>query len=109
MKKEITCAVNLLKTFCRNNSADVAEDVDVFCNSLFISIEKKFQGHWYPLEPNRGNGFRCLRSAPGKPDSTMQKVAVELKALHILKLLPSEITIWIDPGEVFYRIGEQVI
>ncbi len=64
-------------------------------------------GHWYPEKPDKGSGFRCIRVNSVTPDSFVQKIAEDSGITRIRDVLPAELTLWIDPGEVSYRIGEE--
>lgn len=69
----------------------------------------KFQGHWYPERPNKGSAYRSIRISKEKVDKVLVNAAfdVGLDLQEILDTLPNDLTIWIDPGEVSYRIGEK--
>ena len=69
----------------------------------------KFQGHWYPERPNKGSAYRSIRISKEKVDKALVNAAfdVGLDLQEILDTLPNDLTIWIDPGEVSYRIGEK--
>ncbi|XP_008948151.1 PREDICTED: protein BTG1-like, partial [Merops nubicus] len=66
-----------------------------------------YQHHWFPLESSRGSGYRCIR-INHKIDPLVGKAAekVGLSYERLFQLLPSELTLWVDPFEVSYRIGE---
>jgi len=40
--------------------------VDVFCDELRRGFELRFAGHWYPDDPSKGSGFRCVKLAADK-------------------------------------------
>ncbi len=69
----------------------------------------KFQGHWYPERPTKGSAYRSIRISKEKVDKVLINAAfdVGLDLQEILDTLPNDLTIWIDPGEVSYRIGEK--
>ncbi|ESN93124.1 hypothetical protein HELRODRAFT_126666, partial [Helobdella robusta] len=75
---------------------------------LKTGLLTKFQDHWYPEDSFKGSGFRSIRIIEGKLDPTF-KLASQSSGLpldEILEQLPKGLTIWIDPDEVSYRIGE---
>ena len=77
-------------------------------NFQFLGLRTKFSEHWYPDEPVKGSGFRSIRIIEGKIDPIL-KMSSQLSGLsleEILEQLPNGLTIWIDPGEVSYRVGE---
>lgn len=56
----------------------------------------------------QGSAFRCLKT--GDPiDSVLERAAREsgVPIADILENLPAELSVWVDPGEVSYRIGEK--
>lgn len=56
----------------------------------------------------QGSAFRCLKT--GDPtDAVLDRAAREsgVPISDILENLPAELSVWIDPGEVSYRIGEK--
>jgi hypothetical protein len=71
--------------------------------------------HWYPLCPYRGSEYRCIRLGKGSSKTKHSEIdPVYIKTLskcgitieEFLERMPENLTIWIDPGEVSYRIGE---
>lgn len=78
-----------------------------FKGSLQSLLALRFHSHWYPDVPTKGSGFRCIR-INGKMDPIVEQagVAVGLPPRTLRKMLPAELTLWIDPEEVSYRIGE---
>lgn len=73
--------------------------------SFFIADH--YQHHWFPNAPYRGSGYRCIR-INHKMDPLIGKAActIGLTKEQLFSLLPSELTMWVDPYEVSYRIGE---
>jgi protein Tob/BTG len=76
-------------------------------NVLTELLHKKYINHWNPENPKKGSGYRCIRI-----NNTMDpliKKAAKLTAIPlslIKRSLPLQLTIWIDPKTVDYRIGE---
>ena len=72
-------------------------------------LRVKFQGHWYPERPTKGSAYRSIRISKEKVDKVLVNAAIDvgLDLQEILDTLPNDLTIWIDPGEVSYRIGEK--
>ncbi|KFV88064.1 Protein BTG1, partial [Struthio camelus australis] len=66
-----------------------------------------YRHHWFPLRPSKGSGYRCIR-INHKMDPLIGKAAGMIGLSHerLFQLLPSELTLWVDPFEVSYRIGE---
>ena len=75
----------------------------------------KYENHWYPLCPYRESEYRCIRLGKGSSKTKNSEIdPVYIKTLsrcgitieEFLNRMPENLTIWIDPGEVSYRIGE---
>lgn len=82
--------------------------VNIFGEELERALRCKFQTHWYPEQPSRGSAYRCLRT--GHPADTVLDTAAResgLAAAEVRESLPTDLCVWIDPGEVSYRIGER--
>lgn len=84
--------------------------VNLFGEELEKAIRQKFVGHWYPERPDKGSAYRCLRV--GDPLDPVIRIAARESGLDvqdIVEHIPPELSVWIDPGEVSYRIGEKGI
>lgn len=85
--------------------------VNIFGEELEKALKEKFEGHWYPDAPEKGSGYRCLKvgRAIDPPDPLLEKAAYDsgLDVQDILEHLPKELNVWIDPGEVSFRIGDK--
>ncbi|XP_009282772.1 PREDICTED: protein BTG1 [Aptenodytes forsteri] len=68
---------------------------------------KHYKHHWFPEKPCKGSGYRCIR-INHKMDPLIGQAAqrIGLSSQELFQLLPSELTLWVDPYEVSYRIGE---
>ncbi|XP_026719894.1 protein BTG2-like [Athene cunicularia] len=75
--------------------------------SLLASLAEHYKHHWFPEKPFKGSGYRCIR-INHKMDPIISKAAsqIGLSLPQLYQLLPSELTLWVDPYEVSYRIGE---
>jgi protein Tob/BTG len=110
MKAEIEAAVGFLTDFLVKATKQEfsSESVDLFRRSLQSVLYRRYQGHWHSANPLRGSGFRCLR-INGKLDPLV-KLAAEscrLSLRKVRKAFPAELTVWVDPGEVSVRFGEE--
>lgn len=76
-------------------------------SSLLASLAEHYKHHWFPEKPFKGSGYRCIR-INHKMDPIICKAAsqIGLSLPQLYQLLPSELTLWVDPYEVSYRIGE---
>lgn len=110
MKAEIEAAVNFLTDFLVKspNKEFSTESVDLFRSSLQSVLYRRYNGHWHSLNPSKGSAFRCLR-INGKLDPLLA-IAAESCRLPLRKVrqaFPAELTVWVDPGDVSVRFGEE--
>lgn len=106
MHIEVSVALNFVISYLYNKLP--RRRVNIFGEELEKALKEKFQGHWYPEKPFKGSAFRCLKT--GDPtDAVLERAAREsgVPISDILENLPNELSVWIDPGEVSYRIGEK--
>lgn len=106
MHIEVQVALNFVISYLYNKLP--RRRVNIFGEELEKALKEKFQGHWYPEKPFKGSAFRCLKT--GDPiDTVLERAARESGVpIHdILENLPQELAVWVDPGEVSYRIGEK--
>lgn len=99
-----TFLANLLKL--ENRSIKIAR-IEMFRRTLEELLRHHYQHHWFPEKPCKGSGYRCLR-INHKMDPLIAKAGdvCGFNEEDLRKLLPNELTLWIDPQEVSYRIGE---
>lgn len=66
-----------------------------------------YQHHWFPDRPQKGSGYRCIRiNHEMDPIIGRSAIRIGLTSEQLFGLLPRELTLWVDPYEVSYRIGE---
>lgn len=110
MQTELSVAVNYVVSHLYNKLP--RRRVDMFSEELINNLTSKFDGHWYPDTPAKGSAFRCTK-VTGSNGVNLDPVFEEaakasgLVVREVIDLLPHELTMWIDPGEVSYRIGER--
>ena len=82
--------------------------VNLFGEELENALRDKFQGHWYPDKPFKGSAYRCLKITDPS-DPVLNRAARESgnPITDIIENLPADLAVWIDPGEVSYRMGEK--
>jgi len=106
MHIEVQVALNFVISYLYNKLP--RRRVNLFGEELERALKIKFDGHWYPEKPFKGSAFRCLRV--GSPiDPVIEQAAKDsgVEVTDIRENLPEELSVWIDPGEVSYRIGEK--
>jgi len=106
MIHEVTSAVIFLSNILKTHSI-CSDKTDLFKRYLQNLLVSRYRNHWFPDKPNRGSGYRCLRMNH-KMDPIIKQAGEEcgFSDEEILSLFPRELTVWIDPHEVSYRIGE---
>ncbi|KAG8181257.1 hypothetical protein JTE90_013028 [Oedothorax gibbosus] len=107
MKEEILAAVNFLTRLVGKNEDLSSDQVEVFQNSLGTILMEKFDGHWFPEKPCKGQAYRCIRVNGNERRDPVLEQAAEMCGLEYENLkLPVELTVWVDPLEVCCRFGE---
>ena len=106
MHVEIKVAQNFILDFLFNKLP--RRRVNLFGEELEAALRDKFSDHWYPDKPFKGSAFRCLKITD-PADPVLNRAARESgnPIPDITENLPTDLAIWIDPGEVSYRIGEK--
>jgi protein Tob/BTG len=108
MKYELQSAANFLIHLVRLGRRNVGEtQLEKFRQSLVEVLRRRYRDHWFPERPFKGSGYRCIR-INGKMDPVIAQAgdSCGLSPQLIHATFPSELTMWIDPLEVSYRIGE---
>lgn len=104
MKDEILAAVNFLTRLVGKNEDLSSDQVKVFQNSLGTILMEKFEGHWFPEKPCKGQAYRCIRVNGNERRDPVLEQAAEMCGLQYENLkLPVELTVWVDPLEVCCR------
>jgi protein Tob/BTG len=104
MLKEIKSAADFLTKLLRSHDLS-EESLEGFNRTLQKVLFNHYQNHWFPENPFKGSGFRCIR-INHKMDPLVEKACISLGIEKLHSLFPNELTLWIDPQEVSYRIGE---
>jgi len=81
--------------------------LEEFRSALVAVLRKRYRDHWFPEQPHKGSGYRCIR-INGILDPVIAQAGESsgLSSQMIRKTFPAELTLWIDPKEVCYRFGE---
>lgn len=108
MKLELLSASNFLVHLIRLGRRNVGENqLSKFRDCLIEVLRRRYRDHWFPEKPFKGSGYRCIR-INGKMDPVIAQAGdgCGLSSTLLHQTFPSELTMWIDPLEVSYRIGE---
>ena len=108
MKLELQSASNFLVHLVRLGRANLSDpQLERFRSAVVEVLRRRYRDHWFPEKPYKGCGYRCIR-INGKLDPVIVQASEScgLSPQLIRSTFPSELTMWIDPLEVSYRIGE---
>ncbi|KAI5942744.1 protein Tob2 [Manis javanica] len=106
MQLEIKVALNFIISYLYNKLP--RRRADLFGEELERLLKKKYEGHWYPDKPLKGSGFRCVHI--GEMADPVVELAAKRSGLAVEDVranVPEELSVWIDPFEVSYQIGEK--
>jgi protein Tob/BTG len=109
MKLELLSASNFLVHLVRLGRRNAVSEAQLakFRDQLIEVLIRRYRDHWFPEKPFKGSGYRCIR-INGKMDQIVGQAGelCGLSSTMLHQIFPSELTMWIDPLEVSYRIGE---
>ena len=108
MELELLSASKFLVNLVRLGGPNVDESqLQIFRDCLIEVLREKYRDHWFPENPYKGSGYRCIR-INSKMDPIIGKAGKScgLSSTFLHQTFPCELTMWIDPLEVSYRIGE---
>ena len=108
MKLELLSAANFLVHLIRLARRNVGESrLQKFRDCLIEVLRRRYRDRWFPEKPFKGSGYRCIR-INGKLDPIIGQAGkgCGLSTTFLQETFPSELTLWIDPLEVTYRMGE---
>ncbi|XP_035254615.1 protein Tob2 [Anguilla rostrata] len=106
MHLEVKVALNFIVSYLYNKLP--RRRADLFGEELERLLVSRFEGHWYPETPLRGSAFRCLHlGAPPDPVVELAARRSGLDTEEVRANVPPELSVWIDPYEVSYQIGEK--
>ncbi|KAG9343092.1 hypothetical protein JZ751_015311 [Albula glossodonta] len=106
MHLEVKVALNFIVSYLYNKLP--RRRADLFGEELERLLVSRFEGHWYPEAPLRGSAFRCLHlGAPRDPVVELAAQRSGLDTEEVRANVPPELSVWIDPYEVSYQIGEK--
>ncbi|TRY86020.1 hypothetical protein DNTS_029355 [Danionella cerebrum] len=104
---EVSAAAGFVCRLLRSRGRLSDTQLQEFCDFLAHALSEHYQHHWFPDRPQKGSGYRCIR-INHEMDPLIGRAAshIGLTSRQLFALLPRELTLWVDPYEVSYRIGE---
>ena len=107
MKDEVRSAVNFLQKQLNTSSSLSSEQTKKFRDTLENLVTDKFQNHWHPNKPLKGNAYRCINIERTQIDPLLVRAAEEanISLLEFVSLFPDGFALWIDPDDVSVRFG----
>lgn len=108
MLNEVNSVVEFISKLFRQRNLE-SNIINNFADGLKSAMCKYYIDHWFPERPYKGSAYRCIRNHNNRIDPLFLTAAlcVKLEVLDLVNILPKEITIWVDPENVSYRIGEE--
>jgi protein Tob/BTG len=104
MLEEISAAVIFLVRLIERSENFSKEQLEDFKTCLSQLLAERFKNHWFPDQPCKGQGYRCIRVNEWNPrDATLERAATTCGFKYEDLKLPLELTIWVDPNEVCCR------
>ncbi|XP_057312993.1 protein BTG1-like [Hydractinia symbiolongicarpus] len=109
MRLEIKSAVEFFTHILSIQGSIPPHKLEKFSQCLEALLYTKFEQHWHPQKPMLGSAFRCIRITQKHMDTDIDKAASmsDVTFAVLVNALPREFTMWIDPEDVSYRIGEE--
>ncbi|KAL4226995.1 Protein btg1 [Mactra antiquata] len=107
MKDEIKSAVDFLTNILRSRGDVNETQTYQFNTTLTNLLLHRYQDHWFPEKPFKGSGYRCIRLNHNMDPLILQAGNMcGLDCAFLESTFPPELTIWVDPLDVSFRIGE---
>mmetsp|Transcript_34551 Transcript_34551/g.90497 ORF Transcript_34551/g.90497 Transcript_34551/m.90497 type:complete len:178 (-) Transcript_34551:1273-1806(-) len=71
-------------------------------------MSDRWAGHWHPENPERGSAYRCISITDGRLDPLLREACERagVAAETVGAALPTEFSVWTDPGQVSVRMGK---
>ncbi|KAM9298807.1 protein BTG3-like [Gastrophryne carolinensis] len=107
MHEEVKLGASYIVRLLNRHQKLNSEQTERFTETLTSILCDKFEGHWYPDCPQKGQAYRCIRIEDSlQVDDSVLKACVRSGLRCSQLALPKIMYIWIDPDEVSCRLGE---
>lgn len=105
MKLEVQIACKFLGDLLKRDKGVSVKQLEAFRSYLAELLCAHYKHHWHPQRPLLGSGYRCIRINHNMDPMIAQ--AAQASGVSNTQLnFPEELTIWVDPNDVSFRIGE---
>jgi len=110
--EEIESCVQYIIALLRPTIEPESELETTFSTCLKSLLTTKYATHWYPNQPSQGSAYRCLVFIPPQIDTTVEAALVEcginVESLRTdgCPLVKGELRMWVDPGDVSIKLGD---
>ncbi|KAM4652630.1 protein BTG3-like [Discoglossus pictus] len=107
MRDEVQLGASYIVRLLNRHQKLDSEQVERFTQMLTTILCERFEGHWYPESPQKGQAYRCIRIEQSlSVDASILQACVRSGLRCSQLALPRELSLWIDPEEVSCRLGE---
>ncbi|KAL8612734.1 hypothetical protein ACOMHN_033733 [Nucella lapillus] len=108
---EVYSAAEFIGGFVQKANDVTCVAVEKFKFSLAGRLRKKYARHWYTDKPFLGSAFRSINIDHDCIDplitGAFRDVPLDSSQTEsVMRKLPKELTLWVDPAEVSYRFGD---
>lgn len=109
MKDEVQSAAQFVCDKLKEKDFLSDEQCELFKTTLEELMLQRFNNHWHPEKPLKGNAYRCLNINHEECvlDPMLKQAAIEsfidLDDLRVV--FPDGLALWVDPYDVSYRLG----
>lgn len=113
MKDEVSSAAKFLADKLKERPEISSQHGELFRTTVEALMCSRFENHWHPNKPLKGNAFRCLNINLEECclDPLLKEAAGEsnVDVDDLTACFPGGLALWIDPYDVSYRLGRGAI
>ncbi|RKP26246.1 hypothetical protein SYNPS1DRAFT_14449, partial [Syncephalis pseudoplumigaleata] len=106
MLKEISVAVEFFARIFRLSPQ--TSQYDAFAAALSVSLQERYEGRWHPT---LHSAHRAVTIFGGMADQALlmalREAGLSDDMNKVSGSVPKELVVWVDPGEVAFRIGDR--
>ncbi|XP_044134657.1 protein BTG3-like [Bufo gargarizans] len=107
MHEEVKLGASYIVRLLNRHEKLDRQQVERFTKTLTSILCDRFEGHWYPESPQKGQAYRCIRIEKNMAvDDSVLRACVRSGLRCSQLAFPKNMYIWIDPKEVSCRLGE---